>query len=69
MQYMTNMGTPAEAFTQGGTVTDSEKIRKCFVSGFARNAAQLQPDKRTYITMLDHKVSREREREKERKKK
>lgn len=56
VEYMTNMGTPPEVLTQGGAVPDSEKIRKCFVSGFARNAAQLQPDKKSYMTMIDHKV-------------
>lgn len=56
VEYLTNMKTPQEAFTMGGAVPDSEKIRKCFVSGFARNAAQLQPDKKSYMTMIDHKV-------------
>jgi hypothetical protein len=56
VEYMINMGTPKDAFTVGGAIPDSEKIRKCFVSGFARNAAQLQPDKKSYFNMLDHKV-------------
>jgi hypothetical protein len=53
---MQNMGTPQEAFSQGGPTPDSEKIRKCFVSGFSMNAAQLMPDKKTYTTIIDHKV-------------
>lgn len=50
------MGVPEEAFTQGRAIPNSEKIRKSFVSGFAQNTAQLQPDRKTYVTMLDHKV-------------
>jgi len=55
VEYMQNMGTPQEAFSQGGPTPDSEKIRKCFVSGFSMNAAQLMPDKKTYTTIIDHK--------------
>lgn len=56
VEYMQNMKTPPEAFSQGGPIPDSEKIRKCFVGGFCMNAAQLMPDKKTYTTIIDHKV-------------